>query len=163
MLTFLSRNLQQIHKIPGTTYASPQESPLSTGSATHVRGLATQGGDWDAEHASGQLEGGGEGDFEFSMSTTTTDGDANFKAKMEALHDPTSTNLYMEGWVFYFYFYFYLGGVLGFGVFCFCGLFSLGRFLWAVFFGSFSLGRFLCAVFFVLLSLCCFLWAVLFV
>ncbi|KIK02724.1 hypothetical protein K443DRAFT_53536, partial [Laccaria amethystina LaAM-08-1] len=26
-----------------------------------------------------------------------TDGDANFKAKMEALHDPTSTNLYMEG------------------------------------------------------------------
>jgi hypothetical protein len=26
--------------------------------------------------------------------------DASFKAKMENLHDPTSTNLYMEGYVF---------------------------------------------------------------
>ena len=84
--------LQQIHKIPGTAYAS--SSPQSSTSPTaHVRGLATQGGDWDAERELGRQE---EGEMEFPFSTTT-DGDANFKAKMEALHDPTSTNLYMEG------------------------------------------------------------------
>ena len=86
--------LQQIHKIPGTAYASssPQTScSLSTSPAAHVRGLATQGGDWDA----GAQRQEDEGELEFPFAGT--DGDANFKAKMEALHDPTSTNLYMEG------------------------------------------------------------------
>ena len=152
--------LQQIHKIPGTAYASssPQtSSSLSTSPAAHVRGLATQGGDWDAERElGGALRQGEEGELELEFSAT--DGDANFKAKMEALHDPTSTNLYMEGWVFFWVLDF---GFLGFGS-RFLHAFSLRRF-----FLLFSLCRFLCcflwAIFFVLpFSLRCFLWTVVF-
>ena len=130
--------LQQIHKIPGTAYASSSSS-LSASPTAHVRGLATQGGDWDAERELGRQE---EGALEFPFSTTT-DGDANFKAKMEALHDPTSTNLYMEGWVFFSFLgsWFWVFGFLGF-----CA--SVGRFLSAVFFGPFFFVLFFCVPFF---------------
>jgi hypothetical protein len=62
--------VQQIHKIPGTTYAQANLSPS-----------------WDE---TGGISGG-------SVGGASTAGDATFKAKMESLHDPTSTNLYMEG------------------------------------------------------------------
>ena len=76
--------------------------------------------------------------LEFSFATT--DGDASLKAKMEAVHDPTSTNLYMEGWVFYLFSFW----ILGFGFLRFCGPFSLCCLFCAFFFVSFSLYYFLC-------------------
>ena len=70
--------MQQIHKIPGTSYA--QANLATSGSSTP----------WDkADEISGGSVGG-----------ASTASDATFKAKMESLHDPTSTNLYMEGSVF---------------------------------------------------------------
>ena len=67
--------MQQIHKIPGTTYAQGNLAP--SGSSTPS---------WDEQ---GEISGGSVGG--------STAGDATFKAKMESLHDPMSTNLYMEG------------------------------------------------------------------
>lgn len=68
--------MQQIHKIPGTTYAQGNLAP--SGSSTPS---------WnEQDEISGGSVGGG-----------STAGDATFKAKMESLHDPMSTNLYMEG------------------------------------------------------------------
>ncbi len=61
---------QQVHKIPGIAYTQlppPQDLP-SSDSASSAK--------W------GQKDGGD---------------DMSFKEKMESLHDPTSTNLYMEG------------------------------------------------------------------
>ena len=71
--------MQQIHKIPGTAYAQANLAP--SGSSTPS---------WDGQ---GGFSGG-------SVGGGSTGGDASFKAKMESLHDPTSTNLYMEGSVF---------------------------------------------------------------
>ncbi|KAF8632696.1 hypothetical protein AX15_001749 [Amanita polypyramis BW_CC] len=58
---------KQVHKIPGISYA--QASNLSPESESEIN---------NQENGSG-------------------DGDMSFKEKMESLHDPTSTNLYMEG------------------------------------------------------------------
>jgi hypothetical protein len=64
---------QQIHKIPGTTYAlSPSPHPTSSTSASSLNG-------WEQED---------------------TEGNETFRAKMERLQDETSTNLYIEGYVF---------------------------------------------------------------
>ena len=72
--------VQQIHKIPGTTYA--QGYLAASGSSTTS---------WDGkDEISGSSVGG------------VSAGDASFKVKMESLHDPTSTNLYMEGSAFCF-------------------------------------------------------------
>jgi hypothetical protein len=68
--------VQQVHKIPGTTYA--QVNLAASGSSTPS---------WDE---TGGISGA-------SVGGASTAGDASFKAKMESLHDPTSTNLYMEG------------------------------------------------------------------
>ena len=85
--------MQQIHKIPGTTYAQGNLAP--SGSSTPS---------WnEQDEISGGSVGGG-----------STAGDATFKAKMESLHDPMSTNLYMEGsvltlwhlWTRYIYVFF---------------------------------------------------------
>ena len=70
MLPSLSgRRRQQVHKIPGTIYASVKVD--------------------------------GSGGVNVSPSDgwmgTEEDQDASFKARMEALADPLSTNLYMEG------------------------------------------------------------------
>ena len=67
--------MQQIHKIPGTTYA--QGNLVPSGPSTPS---------WDEQ---GEISG--------SVGGGSTAGDATFKAKMESLHDPMSTNLYMEG------------------------------------------------------------------
>jgi hypothetical protein len=68
--------VQQIHKIPGTTYAQGNLAPSGSSSPS-----------WNEQgEISGDSVGGG-----------STAGDATFKAKMESLHDPMSTNLYMEG------------------------------------------------------------------
>ncbi|KAF8799564.1 hypothetical protein BYT27DRAFT_7217680 [Phlegmacium glaucopus] len=67
---------KQIHKIPGTTYA--QANLESSGSSTPS---------WDEQ---GEISGG-------AVGPGSTASNASFKAKMESLHDPTSTNLYMEG------------------------------------------------------------------
>ena len=71
--------MQQIHKIPGTTYA--QGNMALSGTSTPS---------WDEQ---GEISGG-------SVGGSSTAGDVTFKAKMESLHDPMSTNLYMEGSVF---------------------------------------------------------------
>ena len=68
--------MQQIHKIPGTTYA--QGNMALSGTSTPS---------WDEQ---GEISGG-------SVGGSSTAGDVTFKAKMESLHDPMSTNLYMEG------------------------------------------------------------------
>ncbi|KAF5324104.1 hypothetical protein D9619_011389 [Psilocybe cf. subviscida] len=67
---------KQIHKIPGTSYAqSVMPSPTSP---------------WGQDdHGSGSSSAG--------ASTADLSAEASFKAKMESLQDPTSTNLYMEG------------------------------------------------------------------
>ncbi|KAF5336443.1 hypothetical protein D9611_006601 [Ephemerocybe angulata] len=62
---------KQIHKIPGTVYA---QANTSQGSNTSLSNLHQ----WDSN-------------------ASEDDGDTSFKARMEALADPTSTNLYMEG------------------------------------------------------------------
>ncbi|KIM38070.1 hypothetical protein M413DRAFT_39972, partial [Hebeloma cylindrosporum] len=69
--------LQQIHKIPGTTYAQGTLPPSSASS-------------WDEQGPSGASSADG-------SSGGSLAADASFKAKMESLHDPSSTNLYMEG------------------------------------------------------------------
>ena len=71
--------MQQIHKIPGTTYAQGNMAPSGPSTPS-----------WDEQ---GEISGG-------SVGGGSTAGDATFKAKMESLHDPMSTNLYMEGSVF---------------------------------------------------------------
>ena len=43
-----------------------------------------------------------QGEISGSVGGGSTAGDATFKAKMESLHDPMSTNLYMEGSVLAF-------------------------------------------------------------
>ena len=86
--------MQQIHKIPGTTYAQGNLAPSGSSSPS-----------WNEQ---GEISGG-------SVGGGSTAGDATFKAKMESLHDPTSTNLYMEGsvlalrniWTAYIYVFFY--------------------------------------------------------
>lgn len=61
---------QQIHKIPGTIYAQVN---------TNMHGTdGDSSGYWDG-------------------TSVADDEEASFKARMEALADPTSTNLYMEG------------------------------------------------------------------
>lgn len=62
---------KQVHKIPGTQYSQLDLHPEHTppGSASSLAG-------WEQE---------------------SLEDDGSFKAKMESLHDPTSTNLYMEG------------------------------------------------------------------
>ncbi|KAF4616707.1 hypothetical protein D9613_008372 [Agrocybe pediades] len=66
---------KQIHKIPGTTYAgAPSQSSSWEGQALVSDG-SSRGGSLNGELSS----------------------EASFKAKMESLQDPTSTNLYMEG------------------------------------------------------------------
>jgi hypothetical protein len=77
--SFGAFSLQQIHKIPGTTYAQGTLPPSSASS-------------WDEQGPSGGSSADG-------SSGGSLAADASFKAKMESLHDPTSTNLYMEGWV----------------------------------------------------------------
>ncbi|KDR72738.1 hypothetical protein GALMADRAFT_42644, partial [Galerina marginata CBS 339.88] len=83
--------LQQIHKIPGTTYAQGVVPHSSSSS-------------WDESHHAHPHDSGGNS-VDDSGSIADPDGDttgsqsadASFKAKMESLQDPTSTNLYMEG------------------------------------------------------------------
>ncbi|KAH9477570.1 Sporulation-specific protein 5 [Psilocybe cubensis] len=67
---------KQIHKIPGTTYA---HGSLPSSSSWEGPGLRS---------GTNSSEG---------SSTGALSADASFKAKMESLQDPTSTNLYMEG------------------------------------------------------------------
>jgi hypothetical protein len=84
--------VQQIHKIPGTTYAQGNMAPSGPSTSS-----------WDEQDEISGSVGGG-----------STAGDATFKAKMESLHDPMSTNLYMEGsaltlsdiWIAYIYVFF---------------------------------------------------------
>ncbi|PPQ78268.1 hypothetical protein CVT25_011727 [Psilocybe cyanescens] len=67
---------KQIHKIPGTTYAQGSIPPAAS---------------WEGPGLCTGVD---------STEGSTTDSlgaDASFKAKMESLQDPTSTNLYMEG------------------------------------------------------------------
>ncbi|KJA21531.1 hypothetical protein HYPSUDRAFT_724379 [Hypholoma sublateritium FD-334 SS-4] len=71
---------KQIHKIPGTTYAQ--------GAAAASSSPATI---WN-EHGLNSDAGSNFGSNEDSLGQ-----EASFKAKMESLADPTSTNLYMEG------------------------------------------------------------------
>ncbi|CAA7268871.1 unnamed protein product [Cyclocybe aegerita] len=63
---------KQVHKIPGTIYGQAHAS--TTGS-------------WESGHASSRSSSVGD----------VLDSNGSFKAKMESLQDPTSTNLYMEG------------------------------------------------------------------
>jgi len=65
---------QQVHKIPGTSYAQAVTPSTSLSS-------------WDEHGHSSNSSSAGD---PFGP-------DATFKAKMESLHDPTSTNLYIEG------------------------------------------------------------------
>ena len=73
--------MQQIHKIPGTTYAQGNLAP--SGSSTPS---------WNEQDERSVC----------SVGDGSSAGDATFKAKMESLHDPMSTNLYMEGSVLAF-------------------------------------------------------------
>ena len=67
--------VQQIHKIPRITCAQGNLAPSGTSTPS-----------WDEQdELSGGLVGG-----------DSTAGDVTFKAKMKSLHDPMSTNLYME-------------------------------------------------------------------
>jgi hypothetical protein len=69
--TLTNERLQQIHKIPGTIYAQVNTN--------------MQGSD------------GNSSGYHWDGSDVFDDEEASFKARMEALADPTSTNLYMEG------------------------------------------------------------------
>jgi hypothetical protein len=62
---------QQVHKIPGIAYAQLSSPPPDFSSSDPA--LSTK---W--------VQSG-------------SDGEMTFKEKMESLHDPTSSNLYMEG------------------------------------------------------------------
>ncbi|KAJ3494163.1 hypothetical protein NLJ89_g10864 [Agrocybe chaxingu] len=63
---------KQVHKIPGTVYGQAH---------------ATTTGSWESGQASSRSSSAGD----------ILDSNGSFKAKMESLQDPTSTNLYMEG------------------------------------------------------------------
>lgn len=66
-----SISLQQVHKIPGIAYTQLPSFPSDLSND-------------DPELSNKWGQNG-------------SDGDMTFKEKMESLHDPASTNLYMEG------------------------------------------------------------------
>lgn len=79
--TKTSSYLQQIHKIPGTTYASS-----STGSMTTVAGGGESSSMCGSEFGGVGTSDGGTGGAKSS-----------FLMRMEKLRDANSTNLYFEG------------------------------------------------------------------